>query len=380
MITAHPPYLRAEKQVAHLYEFELACGRLLEKVTIGYETYGRLNEARDNAILICHFFSGSSHAAGRYHPEDAAPGWWDAIIGPAKAIDTDRYYVIAMDALGCVRVDAPHAVTTGPATIDPMLGRSYGPDFPPLVVADTVRAHRAVLRQLGITKLAAVAGPSYGAMQALEWATLFPEEVERVIAAIGLSGFQAREMGLYRVMLEAIRLDPKFRGGYYAPDSPPNDGLAVASGLMIMLSSGREQLQAAFGRRPAEVGSDPASEADSAWAIEEWLARETLARASFCDANAWISMLRTNMAWDLAAGHGSLEKAAATIQARVLLLPALGDELADMPHHHDPLHQALRAAGKDVTVTPLPAANGHLAGLLDIAQAAPAIRACLEQA
>ncbi|MFP5502998.1 MAG: alpha/beta fold hydrolase, partial [Candidatus Sericytochromatia bacterium] len=174
-----PPSL-VTKRVAHLPALALRCGETLSGVTIGYETYGRLNDARDNVVLVCHHFSGASNAAGRYR-EDDPPGWWDAVIGPGKAIDTDRYFVVAIDALGCVRLDAPHGVTTHAASLDPRTGRPYGPGFPAIAIADMVAAQRLVLDQLGIERLAAVAGPSLGAMQALAWATERPEEVDRVI-------------------------------------------------------------------------------------------------------------------------------------------------------------------------------------------------------
>jgi homoserine O-acetyltransferase len=379
MITRSATPLLAEKRVAHLHDFPLACGRDLERVTIGYETYGRLNADRSNAILVCHFFSGTSHAAGVYHPEDALPGWWDPVIGPGKAIDTDRDFVIAMDALGCVRKDHPHGLTTGPATVDPVSGQPYGPDFPPLVVSDTVRAHRQVLRQLGITRLKAIVGPSYGAMQALEWATRFPDEVEAVVAAIGLEGFQAREIGLYHLMEQAIRRDPAFRNGRYSADTPPSEGLGLAIGLMLWSSSGRAQMVDTFGRRSAAPGRNPAKEPTARWAIEEWLSQEMGVRAGFVDANAWIAMLRTCMAWDLAEGFGSLERAVSAIQARVLLLPALGDELVDMAHHHDRLVATFHATGKTVEVAPLPERFGHLAGLVDIGLASDALRTFLNE-
>lgn len=373
-----PAPLLTTKQVATIPELTLACGERLREVSVGFETYGTLNDARDNAVLICHFFSGHSHAAGRYDLQDQEAGWWDAVIGPGKAIDTDRFFVVAIDAIGCVRTDAPHGVTTSAASLEPSTGEPYGPAFPPIAMADAVAAQRHVLSQLGIQRLAAVAGPSLGAMQALEWAVSRPTEVDRVIAAIGLAEFQPREIGLYRVMMDAVRLDPRFQGGRYERDNPPLDGLATSIKLMLLLSSGRETLGERFGRAFADDECDPHLDRTAEWAVEAWLETEARKRAAACDANAWIAMLRANMRWDLSRAHGSLEAAIARIRARVLLIPGEGDELAHLPSYHLPVVQALEAAGADYAVAPLPAKRGHLAGLADIAEAEGAIRACLE--
>lgn len=369
--TTPAPGLLTTKRVQRLEALPLACGATIDDVAIGYETYGRLNAARDNAILVCHHFSGSSHAAGRYDPADEAPGWWDAVIGPGKAIDTDRYFVVAMDALGCVRRDHPHGVTTSAMSPNPATGRPYGPDFPAIVPADMVESQRRVLDAHGIGRLVAVAGPSLGAVQAFAWADRYPGDVDRVIAAIGPTELQAKEIGLYRVMEDAIRLDPMFAAGRYDPEDPPMNGLAVALKLMIVLAGGREALMKAWGRTPADGEGVE-------WAMEAWLNREARDRAQTVDANAWIAMLRTNMRWDLVAGRESLEAAVAGWPSRVLLLPAVADELIVPGAYHIPLEAALRATGADLTVQVLPSTHGHLAGLADIHCAADAIRACLD--
>lgn len=372
MQTTSTPVLLTTKQAAHLGDLTLRCGQTLSDVTLGYETYGTLNAAKDNVVLICHYFSGASHAAGRYSADDPLPGWWDAVIGPGKAIDTDRWFVLAVDALGCVRIDAPHTVTTGPQSINPATGMPYGPDFPPLHVTDSVHAQRQLLAQFGISRLAAVAGPSYGAMQALAWATTYPEMVERVIAAIAPAELQAREIGFYAVMRDAIRLDPKFLAGRYSPDAPPAQGLATALKLMILLAGGRVDFDLGFGRRPAPEGSDHAT------AMETWLEQEAITRSRVCDANAWIRMLEANIGWDLAEGFLSLRHAFKDFNGRVLLIPGARDELLPSAHYHVPLMQALAEAGVAHDVCLLPPEKGHLAGLGDIDRAADAIRRCLE--
>jgi len=376
--TASPTPLLTTKRVAAIGDLTLASGDRLENVSVGYETYGTLNERKDNAVLVCHHFGGSSHAAGRYRLDDAEPGWWDGIIGPGKAIDTDRYFVVATDALACVRTDAPHGVTTGPHSIDPRTNRPYGQAFPAIAISDSVEAQRKVLDQLGVERLAMVTGPSLGAMQSLQWAVQRPGEVERVVACIALTEFQAKETGLYRVMMDAIRLDPKFKGGAYDPQDLPLEGLALAVRLMMILSNGREALHTMFGHLWADPARDPYQDASAEWAVEAWLEHESRLRASAVDANAWIGMLRTHMRWDLAHAYGSLEAAMARVQARVLLLPGRGDEFAPLATHHFPLVQALKDAGVEYSVHTLSAVGGHMAGLLDIQAAGGAIKECLE--
>lgn len=330
-----------EKRIARLAELRLASGVVLHDVPIGYETYGRFTGA--NAVLVCHFFSGTSHAAGRYTPEDPLPGWWDAVIGPGKAIDTDRYFVVAVDALGCVRRDAPHGVTACP---------------PGLSIGDMVAAQRQVLDQLGVGQLVAVAGPSLGAMQALEWALRHPADVPAVIAAIAPLALQPRERGLYAAMADAIRLDPAFQAGRYAPGTEL-PGLAVAVKLMILAAGGRDL-----------PGAPALDETD---AFERWLDQEARTRAASVDANAWLAMLQANMRWR----PGSAQELADRLQARVLLLPGLADALLPPADYHVPLFEALQARGKQVQEKYLPPTYGHLAGLADIGSAADAIRAFL---
>src|SRR3569623_747696 len=154
-----------EKKSFTLPSYTTVAGRTIPNVRVGYETYGTLNAAGDNAIFIPHFFSGSSHAAGKYKPADAAPGYWDPIIGAGKPIDTDKYFVISADALVNLNTKDPNVVTTGPASTDPATGKPYGMSFPVVSYRDSVRVHKALVDSLGVKKLAAVAGASGGSIQ-----------------------------------------------------------------------------------------------------------------------------------------------------------------------------------------------------------------------
>ena len=160
-------------------------GRTLKNVKVGYETYGKLNAAGDNAIFIPHFFSGTSHAAGKYAPADVAPGYWDSIVGSGRPIDTDKYFVVSADALANLNTKDPNVTTTGPASIDPDTGKPYALSFPVVTYRDTVRVHRALLDSLGVKKLHAVVGASGGSIQAMEWAAAWPDFVPRVVHVIG---------------------------------------------------------------------------------------------------------------------------------------------------------------------------------------------------
>ncbi len=179
------PLLVTEKKFFTLPQYTTQGGKTIKNVRVGYETYGKLNAAGTNVVFVPHFFSGTSHAAGRYKADEKAAGYWDAIIGPGKAIDTDKYFVVSADTLVNLNVKSPMVGTSGPATINPDTGKPYGSTFPVVSIADFVRVHKALLDSLGVKKLAAAAGASMGSLQAMQWAAEDPGYVERVIHVIG---------------------------------------------------------------------------------------------------------------------------------------------------------------------------------------------------
>src|SRR5215207_8390759 len=203
--------LIVEKKTFELPQYTTAGGATIKGVKVGWESYGELNADRSNAILVTHFFSGTSHAAGKYKPEDRAPGYWDPIIGPGKAIDTNRYFVISSDTLVNLSPKDPNVVTTGPATIDPATGKPYGLSFPVVSIRDFVNVQKALLDSLGIRKLKAVVGASMGALQAYEWAVAYPEMVDRIVPVIGAAGGDAYLGAWVEVWGAPIRLDPKWK-------------------------------------------------------------------------------------------------------------------------------------------------------------------------
>src|SRR5712692_1214975 len=185
-VAAQTADLIVAKKTFEMPSYTTAGGQTIKAVKIGWEAAGTLNADKSNAILITHFFSGTGHAFGKYAASDAVPGYWDAIIGPGKAIDTDKYYVLSSDTLVNLNVKAGNVITTGPASINPDTGKPYGMSFPVVSIKDFVNVQRALIESLGIKKLKAVIGASMGALQAYEWAASYPDTVERIIAVIGV--------------------------------------------------------------------------------------------------------------------------------------------------------------------------------------------------
>src|SRR5215471_4671251 len=240
----------------------LDCGRALHPVRVAYETYGALSPRRDNVILVCHALSGDAHAAGfsKTPPQEGTRdgfgaedrdgtagrglGWWDGMIGPGKAFDTDRYFVVSTNLLGGCRG------TTGPSSTDPATGRPYGSDFPVITVADMVRAERAFLDELGIERLAAVASGSLGGMQAFEWAILFPDQVDAVVSIASTHALHPQGVAWNAIARDSIMRDPAWQGGqYYGTGRAPTAGIAVARQVGHVTYLSAESMREKFDRR-----------------------------------------------------------------------------------------------------------------------------------
>ena len=211
-------------RVAHFTAaLELACGRQLEQFELVYETYGTLNEARSNAVLICHALSGHHHAAGYHSEDDRKPGWWEACIGPGKPIDTNRFYVVSLNNLGGCNG------STGPASINPETGKPYGSDFPMMTVQDWVLSQARLADRLGIEQWAAVIGGSLGGMQALQWSIDYPERVRHCVAIASAPRLSAQNIAFNEVARQAIISDPDFHDGHFLEhDTLPRRGLKLA--------------------------------------------------------------------------------------------------------------------------------------------------------
>lgn len=366
-----------EKKVFTMPSYTTVGGQTIKQVRIGYETYGTLNAAKDNVILVTHFFSGNSHAAGKYKPTDAASGYWDAIIGAGKPIDTDKHFVISSDTLVNLNVKDPNTVTTGPATINPDTGKPYGMSFPIVTIRDFVNVQKALLDSLGIRKLRAVTGASMGALQAFEWAAAYPDVVERIIPVIGAAEAPAFLIAWGNIWAAPILLDPKWnKGDYYGKDEPV-EGLAQALKIVTLHARHPGWADKAFGRKWTAPDKDPAKSWEHTFAIEDTLDRVAAARARVSDANSFLYLVKANQLF--VAGHkGSLEDGLRNVKAKALLIPASSDLLL-FPDWSKRAMELLRTHGKSVQYFELEGDGGHLDGVLAIAKAGEVIRKFLSE-
>jgi homoserine O-acetyltransferase len=371
----------------------LDCGRELHPVRVAYETYGVLSARRDNAILVCHALSGDAHAAGfssevvagstrdGFGAEDrdgeAAKGlgWWDGMIGPGKAFDTDHYFVISTNLLGGCRG------TTGPSSPNPATGRSYGADFPVITVADMVRAERAFLDVLGIERLAAVAGGSLGGMQAFEWAITFPDQVDAIVAIASTHALHPQGVAWNAIAREAIMRDPAWQHGrYHDTADAPDAGMSVARMIGHITYLSAAALHEKFGRRLQNGDDLHYTITEPELEIESYLRHQGDSFVKRFDANTYIYTSRALSYFDLAREHGrgSLSRALEGIKARALLIAFSSDWLYPPSGSRD-IEQLLRELGKPVELHVIDAPYGHDCFLLEEAQQTPVIRRFLEQ-
>src|SRR6478609_3282965 len=295
----------------------LDCGRMLSPVRIAYETYGTLSPTRDNVILVCHALSGDAHAAGysaapvaastrdgfRAEERDAGAsrglGWWDGMIGPGKAFDTDHFYVVSTNLLGGCRG------TTGPSSTDPATGRPYGSAFPVITVADMVRAQRAFLDQLGIDRLAAVAGGSLGGMQALEWAVSHPDQVDSIVVIASTHALHPQGIAWNSIAREAIRADPDWQGGdYYGTDRKPDAGVGVARMVGHITYLSAPALDDKFGRRLQFSDDIRYTISEPEFEVENYLRHQADSFVKRFDANTYLYTSRALTSFDLARQYG----------------------------------------------------------------------------
>lgn len=371
----------------------LDCGRSLEGVTIAYETYGELSPARDNVILVCHALSGDAHAAGSstaaseastrdgFGAEDrdeAAPrglGWWDGMIGPGKAFDTDRFFVVSTNLLGGCRG------TTGPSSTDPATGAPYGPDFPVITVGDMVRTERAFLDVLGIPRLAAVAGGSLGGMQALEWAVSYPDQVDSIVVIASTHALQPQGVAWNAIAREAIRADPDWQGGqYHGTGAKPDAGMGVARMIGHVTYLSGQALDDKFHRRLQHGPELRYTVTEPEFEVESYLRHQADSFVKRFDANTYLYTSRALTYFDLAREHGdgSLEAALAGVRARTLLIAFTSDWLYP-PAASEEIAAALQADGKTVELHVIDAPYGHDCFLLEEARQTPLVRDFLDR-
>ena len=376
-------FMLVSKKVHEIESFTTFNNEQIKQVKVGWESYGSLNEDKSNAILITHYFTGSSHAAGKYSAEDAEPGYWDAIIGPGKAIDTDRFYVISVDSLVNISAYDDNVITTGPASINPDTGKPYGLDFPVVTMRDFVNVQKSVLESLGINKLYAVAGPSMGSMQAIEWASAYPDKVERLISVIGSAQADGWTTALLEQWTLPIKLDPNWRGGNYygqAKEDFPNQGLTAALAFITQsaLAPGffNQMNQQLLGDE-AQDNKRALYDIQNSPPIVEWLMQRASERSATMDANHLLYLVRANQLF-MTGMKQDLKSGLQSIKAKTLFIPATQDLLL-MPYHAELAAKLLKEEGKDVSLHYLDGPLGHLEGLSNIAQYSDIIREFLAQ-
>ncbi|MEZ7279755.1 homoserine O-acetyltransferase [Pseudoalteromonas sp. 68 DY56-GL68] len=365
-----------EKQHFTTKDFTTVSGVTLEQVDIGWESYGKLNANKDNVILITHYFSGTSHAAGKYKADDALPGYWDAIIGPGKAIDTNKYYVISSDTLVNANWHDPNVITTGPASINPKTGKPYGLDFPVVTITDFVNVQKRLLDSLGITKLHAVMGASMGSFQALEWATRYPDKVERLIHVIGAATMDVWTVAALEKWALPIRLDKNWQQGNYYGKERPLDGLA-ATMLNITQDAMHPIIYNASFPDFNVLDEGALKDIRTLPKLNQVLAQRAMARAKTQDANHVLYLVRASQLFT-AGMQSDLTTALKNVSAKTLLLPATNDLLL-RPENMRTVYKTMKAAGKDVEISEIEGGWGHLDGIFSIAPKAQLISEFLEE-
>jgi homoserine O-acetyltransferase/O-succinyltransferase len=365
----------------------LDSGRVLAPVTLAYETYGTLSPTKDNAVLVCHALSGDAHAAGWADEPDAPSavdgigadergiqprgglGWWDGMIGPGKAFDTERYFVVCSNLIGSCRG------STGPSSVNPRTKRPYGSDFPVVTVGDMVRAEVQLLDHLGIEQVLAVSGGSLGGMQALEISVAYPQRIKACIPIASTARLGAQGVAWNAIARHAIMADPDWQGGdYYGTGRAPLAGMGVARMVGHVTYLSAESMRAKFGRQLQDRADYSYSLYEADFAVESYLRHQAETFVRRFDANSYLYISRALTYFDLARDHGggSLERAVQPVQARTLLVSFSSDWLYPSADSAE-IADAMRATGKPVEHHVIQASYGHDSFLLEEAQVAPIV-------
>jgi homoserine O-acetyltransferase len=351
------PQMSGALSVALPDPFTLYRGGALQQARIAYESWGKLNAARDNAVLLFTGLSPSAHAAAT--ADDPSPGWWQRIIGPGLALDSNRYFIVCVNSLGsCFG-------STGAASINPATGERYRLDFPEIAVEDIARAGFEAMRALGVERLDTVIGASLGGMSVVAFATQFPRAARRLISISGSLAASPFAIALRSVQREAILRDPDWQGGQYAPDKPPRSGLRVARKLGTITYRSAAEWRQRFGREPIAGNTRSVSPFAPHFAVESYLEAQAERFTRIFDANCYLYLSSAMDRFDLAEHGGSYAAALREVDANVLVIGVESDMLfaiqeqaaiAEAFRHHAPATQFAR----------LPSLEGHDAFLVDI--------------
>ena len=368
MTNQHDRRFGLQRRVSLPRPLALDGGGRLAPVDIAYETYGNLDAAAGNAVLICHALTGDQHVAST-HPRTSKPGWWARMVGPGRPVDTDRFFVVCANVLGsCMG-------SSGPASVDAATGAPYAMAFPVITVRDMVRAQAMLLDHLGIGVLRAVVGGSMGGMQALSWAATFPDRVRTCVVIAAAARHSAQNIAFHEVGRQAIMADPKWRGGDYygSPDGagadPPAAGLSVARMAAHITYLSEAGLTEKFGRRLQSRPDSPQGAKtfgfDADFQVESYLRHQGIAFVDRFDANSYLYITRAMDYFDLAEEHGGrLADAFRGTATRFCLISFDTDWLYPTAESRSIVH-ALNAAGAAASFVELSSPYGHDAFLLD---------------
>jgi homoserine O-acetyltransferase len=342
----------------------MRCGGVLPEVDIVYEAWGTLSPAKDNAVLVLTGLSPGAHA--RSSAEDPTPGWWEDMIGPGQAIDTNRFHVVCVNSLGSC-----HG-STGPASIDPRTGERYRLTFPVLTIEDIATAAHAALEPVGLRRLRAVVGPSLGGMTALAYAILFPEDVRDLVTISSAPRATPFATAIRSLQRECIRSDPEWRKGDYPPERPPETGLRLARKLGLITYRSAQEWRERFGReRIAAAG--PTEMFGPEFEIEAYLEMHAQKFARSFDANCYLYLSRAMDLFDVAEHGGSVETGLGRIRAERTLVVGVETDFLFPIDQQEEIARILADAGRRVTMARLPSIQGHDSFLVDLDRFGPVI-------
>lgn len=349
-------------------EFELESGEKLGSLTIAYETYGKLNKEKSNAVLITHAFSGDAHAAG-YHKGEDKPGWWDSMIGPGKAFDTDKYHVICSNVLGGC------SGTTGPSSINPDTGKPYGLDFPLISINDMVNVQNKLIEHLNIKKLLTVVGGSMGGMQALSWLIKHPDKIKSAIIIASAIKHSPQQIAFDEVGRVSIISDPAWNDGdYYGKDTPAS-GLALARMVGHITYMSDKSMMEKFGRRIRNV--EERHKFNTGFEIENYLHYRGSNFVKRFDANSYLYITKAIDCYDASEGKNLSELLYGT-KAKVMVLAFKSDWLYPK-YQSKEIVKACKVAGIDTTFCEIDSSYGHDAFLLEIKEETQLVKHFLEK-
>ena len=339
----------------------LSCGRSLPEHDIVFETYGELNAARSNAILICHALSGHHHAAGRHHPDERKPGWWDSCIGPGKPIDTNVFFVLSINNIG-----GCHG-STGPTSINPETGKPWGPDFPPLRCRDWVESQRLMMAHFGIDQWAAIIGGSLGGMQAMRWALEYPDAMRHCVVIASAMKLSAQNIAFNEIARNAICSDPNYhQGRYLEHDTLPRQGLALARMIGHVTYLSDDGMKEKFGRDLKAGDLKLGSQGPVEFQVESYLRHQGSRFAESFDANTYLLMTKALDYYDLAREYDD-DPVAAFCHAKCrFMVMSFTSDWRFAPDRSREIVDALVAAGKSVSYAEIEANHGHDAFLIPI--------------